>query len=108
MEVFTQFSSDLDDATKEQLQYGKGLMELLKQPLTHPLILHEQVITLVTATNKVFVDVDVKFVKKYQADMLAWYESAHPEIVKEIEEKQVLTDELKAAILDAAKEYKGR
>ena len=108
MEVFTQFSSDLDDATKEQLQYGKGLMELLKQPLTHPLSLHEQVITLVTATNKVFVDVDVKFVKKYQADMLAWYESAHPEIVKEIEEKQVLTDELKAAILDAAKEYKGR
>ena len=108
MEVFTQFSSDLDDDTKEQLQYGKGLMELLKQPLTHPLSLHEQVITLVTATNKVFVDVDVKFVKKYQADMLAWYESAHPEIVKEIEEKQVLTDELKAAILDAAKEYKGR
>ena len=108
MEVFTQFSSDLDDATKEQLQYGKGLMELLKQPLTHPLSLHEQVITLVTATNKVFVDVDGKFVKKYQADMLAWYESAHPEIVKEIEEKQVLTDELKAAILDAAKEYKGR
>lgn len=108
MEVFTQFSSDLDDTTKEQLQYGKGLMELLKQPLTHPLSLHEQVITLVTATNKVFVDVDVKFVKKYQADMLAWYESAHPEIVKEIEEKQVLTDELKAAILDAAKEYKGR
>ncbi len=45
MEVFTQFSSDLDAVTKEQLQYGKGLMELLKQPLCEPMSLHEQVIT---------------------------------------------------------------
>ena len=50
MEVFTQFSSDLDDTTKEQLQYGKGLMELLKQPLCNPMSLAEQVITLVAAT----------------------------------------------------------
>ena len=42
MEVFTQFSSDLDAATKEQLEYGSGLMELLKQPLYHPLSLHEK------------------------------------------------------------------
>ena len=56
MEVFTQFSSDLDEGTKAQLQYGKSLMELLKQPLTKPLSLHEQVITLVTARHKIFVD----------------------------------------------------
>ena len=58
MEVFTQFSSDLDDTTKEQLQYGKGLMELLKQPLCNPMSLAEQVITLVAATNRIFLDVD--------------------------------------------------
>lgn len=52
MEVFTQFSSDLDDATKAQLAYGGCLMELLKQPLCNPLKLHEQVITLWTATHK--------------------------------------------------------
>ena len=46
MEVFTQFASDLDDATKAQLQHGKALMELLKQPLSHPLSMHEQVLTL--------------------------------------------------------------
>ena len=57
MEVFTQFSSDLDDTTKEQLQYGKGLMELLKQPLCNPMSLAEQVITLVAATNSIFLDV---------------------------------------------------
>ena len=66
MEVFTQFSSDLDDTTKEQLQYGKGLMELLKQPLCNPMSLAEQVITLVAATNRIFLDVDVKKTKEVQ------------------------------------------
>ena len=51
MEVFTQFSSDLDDETKASLTYGKGLMELLKQPLCHPMSLADQVITLVAANN---------------------------------------------------------
>ena len=60
MEVFTQFSSDLDDMTKEQLQYGKGLMELLKQPLCHPMSLADQVITLVAANKRLLLDVDIK------------------------------------------------
>ncbi len=63
MEVFTQFSSDLDEATKAQLAYGKRLMELLKQPLGRPLSMAEQVITLCTATHKVMVSVDVKQIK---------------------------------------------
>ncbi len=57
MEVFTQFSSDLDELTKEQLKYGKGLMELLKQPLGRPLSLAEQVVTLCAATEKVLLEV---------------------------------------------------
>ena len=52
MEVFTQFSSDLDEATTAQLKYGSCLMELLKQPLCSPLSLHQQVITLCVATHK--------------------------------------------------------
>ena len=52
MEVFTQFSSDLDDATKEQLEYGSGLMELLKQPLGKPMSLADKVITLCAASIK--------------------------------------------------------
>ena len=59
MEVFTQFSSDLDAATKEQLEYGSGLMELLKQPLYHPLSLHEKVITLCAATPVSYTHLDV-------------------------------------------------
>ena len=86
MEVFTQFSSDLDENTKEQLTYGKGLMELLKQPLCHPLSMAEQVITLVAATNKLFLNVDIKKVQQTKMDMRAYFKDAEPDVIKEIEE----------------------
>ena len=105
MEVFTQFSSDLDDSTKEQLQYGKGLMELLKQPLCNPLSLHEQIITLVLATNKVFLHTDIKKIKETQAKVLAYFEDEHKDIVDEIENTKVLSDELKTRIIEAGKAY---
>ena len=108
MEVFTQFSSDLDENTKEQLTYGKGLMELLKQPLCHPLSMAEQVITLVAATNKLFLDVDIKKVKQTQMDMLAYFKDAEQDIIKEIEDGKVLTDDLKERILEAGKEFMKR
>lgn len=108
MEVFTQFSSDLDEGTKAQLAYGKSLMELLKQPLCRPLQLHEQVITLVAANNKLFIGVDAKEVKKCQMDMLHFFDTAHPEIGREIEENKTLTEELTAQIIEAAKEYLDR
>lgn len=106
MEVFTQFSSDLDQATKEQLEYGSGLMELLKQPLYHPLSLHEKVITLCAATHKVLLGVEKKEIKKFQADMLTYFDAAHPEIGREIEETKVLSDELIEKIVETAKEFK--
>ena len=108
MEVFTQFASDLDDATKEQLSYGKTLMELLKQPLCHPLSNHEQVITLWTATHKVFSGVEIKDVKPFQTDMLAYFEKNYPEIGQEIETKKVISDELGEKILKVAEEFKNK
>ena len=108
MEVFTQFSSDLDAATKEELEYGSGLMELLKQPLCNPLALHEQVITLWTATHKKMVHVDKKNVKQYQKDLLAYFDNVYPEIGKEIEETKVLSDELGEKILQVADEFRDR
>ena len=108
MEVFTQFRSDLDDTTKEQLQYGKGLMELLKQPLCNPMSLAEQVITLVAATNRIFLHVDVKKTKEVQLGMLDFFKAEHEDIVDEINEKKVLDDALTERIVEAAKEYKSR
>ena len=106
MEVFTQFSSDLDAATKEQLEYGSGLMALLKQPLYHPLSLHEKVITLCAATHKVLLGIEKSGIKQFQADMLNYFDSAYPEIGREIEEKKVLSDELIEKIVETAKEFK--
>ena len=108
MEVFTQFSSDLDAATKAQLAYGSSLMELLKQPLCHPLALHEQVITLCAATHKVFTDIEIGKIKEFQMDMLAYIDNAYPKIGQEIEEKKDLTDALIEQIVSAANEFKDK
>ena len=105
MEVFTQFSSDLDDDTKTQLKYGSGLMELLKQPLTHPMSLAQQVITLVGAIGKKFVDVPKDKLKSYQGEMLEYFENHHSDIVAEINTQKVLDDDLKASILNVIDEF---
>ena len=108
MEIFTQFSSDLDDQTQEQLQDGKGLMELLKQPLCHPMSLADQVITLVAANHRLFLDVEVKTLKKYQGELLDFFKAEHKDIVDEINEKKVLDEELTDKIVSAVKEFKSR
>ena len=89
MEVFTQFASDLDDATKAQLQHGKALMELLKQPLSHPLSMHEQVLTLCMATDGVFDKIPTRQVKQYQKDILDFMDLKHPEIEKKLSRQKL-------------------
>ena len=108
MEVFTQFSSDLDEATKEQLQYGKGLMELLKQPLCHPMSLADQVITLVTANNRLLLDVETKQTKDFQLRLLDFFHAEHKDIVDELNNNKVLNEELTEKIVAAVKEFKSR
>ena len=108
MEVFTQFSSDLDEATTAQLKYGSCLMELLKPPLCSPLSLHQQVITLCVATHKLMVDVEKKEIKKYQQDLLEYFDNVYPEIGKEIETTKQLSDELVEKIVKAAEEFRDK
>lgn len=106
MEVFTQFSSDLDDETKADLMYGKGLMELLKQPRNNPLSLSDMVVTLVAATNRKFVDVPVDNIKEFQMNMLEYVNSTYPQIPTTIERDKVLDDDVKEQILSAVDEFK--
>lgn len=108
MEVFTQFASDLDETTKEQLAYGNGLMELLKQPLCHPMSLHEQVLTLFLATKKEFLSVEKARIKEYQKAIMAYFEEEQADIVKEIERTKDLSEELKEQILEAAAKFRIR
>ena len=106
MEVFTQFSSDLDEDTKTQLKYGGGLMELLKQPLTHPMSLAQQVVTLVAATGKRFIDVPREQIKAYQSEMLNYFETHHEDILSEINTQKVIDDELRESILSTVDEFR--
>ena len=106
MEVFTQFSSDLDPATVEQLKYGKGLMELLKQPLCKPFSMPQQVIMLCAATGKVMIDVPVEKIREFRTGMLEYFAKSQPSVIRELETTGQLSDSLREQIVDAAKEYR--
>lgn len=105
MEVFTQFSSDLDDETKANLAYGEGLMQLLKQPLGNPMSLSQQVVTLVAAIGKRFVGIATDDIKKYQGAMLDYFAENKSDIMSEIESLKVLDGSLREQILNAVDEF---
>ena len=108
MQVFTQFSSDLDDSTKAQLEYGACLMELLKQPLCSPLSMPEQVITLCAATHKKMIGIPLKGLKEYQKELLEYIGNLYPEIIRKLSEQKVLTEELEDKIVKAAEEFRDK
>lgn len=94
MEIFTQFSSDLDQSTTDLLNHGHMLTELLKQPLYNPLPHYEQVILLYAAQHGFMKDVPLKDIKKYRSDLMTYVRSYGQDIISEIDEKRVLTDDL--------------
>lgn len=102
MEVFTQFSSDLDDSTKEQLHYGQGLMRILRQKQYHPLSMHQQVIVLVCAMGHVLSKVAVKDVTDFRDALLDHFEQEHSDLCRSLEDEKVLTDDMKQEILRIA------
>lgn len=108
MEVFTQFSSDLDENTTKQLAHGRALMELLKQPLGRPLSMAEQVITLVAANAHIFSDLPVEEIKKFQMEMLDDFAKNHSHIIILLESSGILTEDLKQGIIKAAEAFKNR
>ena len=105
MEVFTQFSSDLDETTKKQLVFGQGLMRILRQKQHHPMKHHEQVITLTAAMGKVMVPVPVEKINEYNEGMLKLFDRKFPQIGEEIDRGGKLDEELKKQILDIAEKY---
>lgn len=108
MKEFTQFASDLDETTKRQLQHGQVLMELLKQPLNHPMPHSDMILILVISSAGILDDVEPKQVKKEEAAILEWFNTNHEEIRREINTTKKLDDDLKARIISYAKEYRGQ
>ncbi len=104
MEVFTQFSSDLDDATKRQLAYGQGLMRLLRQPQYAPFSQHQQVIILVAAMAHVFQEVALDDIDDFREALLAYVEEAAPDICRRADQTGQLFEEDREEIVAFAKE----
>ena len=93
MEVFTQFSSDLDEATKRQLKYGQGLMRVLRQPTGSPYSQHEQVIILIFAIDHGYQNVPLERIPEITNDLLMYFEDMYPEICSRIDREGTVTDE---------------
>ena len=108
MEVFTQFSSDLDEGTKKQLAHGRSLMELLKQPLGHPFTMAEQVITLVSANAHIFSDVPADKIKQFRLELLKDFAVNHSDIISQLEASKDLSEDVKESIVEAATEFKAQ
>jgi len=106
MEVFTQFSSDLDENTKNQLAHGRALMELLKQPMSAPFTMAEQVITLVAANAHIFSDIPAAQVKGFRLALLADFKENHTDIIGQLNTTRNLEDDVKESIVEAAQEFK--
>ena len=104
--AFSQFASDLDKATKAQLDRGERMMETLKQAQYSPLLVQEQVVSLYAATKGFLVDIPVDKVVEFHDSLLKFMRTAHPEVLQEIIEKKKLDDALEKKIQAAIKEFK--
>ena len=105
MEVFTQFSSDLDDATKRQLIYGSGLMLLLRQNQYSPMSRHRQVALLVAALAHTMVDIPQNRLNEYREELLATIERNNRNECQRIDRNGKLDDEDRERILNTAKKF---
>ena len=103
MEVFTQFSSDLDDDTKQQLVYGQSLMRILRQGRGHPYSEAEQVVLLVTALGHIQQQLPVDRIGAFNAKLLSDFAASRAALMQDIGSTGVLTDENRKAILEQAK-----
>ena len=105
MEVFTQFSSDLDEATRAQLTYGQGLMRLLRQPQYSPLAQHRQVILLVTALNHLMQNVPLDKIGPWREQLLDYFEEEAPDLCRRIDQSGLLPADDREEILELARAF---
>lgn len=105
MEIFMQFSSDLDDMTRRQLGYGQGLMQLMRQEKYQPMEQHEQIIILVAALNHVMQDIPPEEISDFKHGILRYIEKQAPYISQEIYQSGKLSEEVKQGIVASAREY---
>src|SRR2546425_10472803 len=105
--AFAQLSSDLDKATKAQLDRGQRMVELLKQPQYQPMTTEDQVAVIWAATNGYLDGVEVPAIRKYETEFLQFLKSKYASTAEQLRAKKELTDEVVAGLKKAADEFKG-
>jgi F-type H+-transporting ATPase subunit alpha len=103
--AFAQFGSDLDKATQAQLNRGRRMVEILKQPQYQPLPVEKQVAIIFAATNGFIDAVAVEDVRRYEEELYRFLETRHPAVLNGIRDKKILDDELKPSLQSALKEF---
>jgi len=107
LEAFAQFGSDLDKSTQRQLNRGRRLVEILKQPQYVPMPAEKQVMILFAGAFGYLDEVPVESVSEYEKQMLEFVGTKHPEVLKEIKEKGIISDELEGKMKKALDQFKG-
>lgn len=107
LQAFAQFGSDLDKVTQARLARGERIVEILKQDQYKPMPVEEQIVVIFAAVNGYLDDIEVARVRKFEEEFLKFMRSSKADILTEIREKQVMSDELierlKAAIVEFKK-----
>jgi F-type H+-transporting ATPase subunit alpha len=108
LQAFAQFGSDLDKSTQSQIARGQRLVEILKQPQYQPMDVEKQVIEIWAAINGYLDDIPVENVRNFEAGLLKFVENSHPGLLTSIREKKAITDDIKADLEQALKDFKER
>jgi len=104
--AFSQFASDLDEATRRQLEHGRRVEELMKQRQYHPLSVAEQGVSLFAATEGYLADVEVRQVQAFEKALLAYMNSEKAEFMKMINETGAYSDDIVAEMKQAIETFK--
>jgi len=103
--AFAQFGSDLDPATRAQLDRGLRVQEVLKQPQYHPLPVEEQVAIIYLVNNGILDTVPVERIAEFERDYLDYLRTSHPQVLEQIRDSRALSDESTKTLAAAAREY---
>jgi F-type H+-transporting ATPase subunit alpha len=104
--AFSQFGSDLDKATQAQLERGRRLTEILKQPQYRPMAVEEQILIIWVISNGHGDNVAVEDLSRIEAEFLEFVRNAHPAVLNTIRDKKVIDDELKGLMVEAIEDFK--
>ena len=106
MEAFAQFGSDLDKSTKAQLERGRRLVEVLKQPQYKPLSVEQQVLLIYAGTNGYLDEYPEEAIARFETELYQFVESRHPEVLAELKEKKKISDEFADQVSKVLDEFK--